>query len=198
MRISACGLGDLQKPRAERDVLVDEPLDRHVEGQAPRRPLLLGPARDGQRPIEGHLGDRQGAGGSMPRGTGAAKPCAGRRDRGRNPRHRRAGPPAKQGVRRPRLIADRAARHAGCWAQAGARGHRPRRGPGLGGDLLGRNVPGAREQDQREDPESTTTRHKRSIPAHTAAQSLLHWGRSAYTARLHHKKPPVHPSQRVD
>ena len=46
------GLGDLEELGAEVEVLADEPVDRLVERQAVRRPLV-GRRRDGEGPVEG-------------------------------------------------------------------------------------------------------------------------------------------------
>ena len=128
-------------------VLADEPLDGLVERQAVGRPFFLGPAGDGQRPVQGGLGDRQGGRqGDPPRGGGTeALPRPRDRRRGRaGPRARRPpkvasavpgwlpiAPPPAPGVGPSRVLAGTAPAAAPARAGLPAPGHGPRpRGAG--------------------------------------------------------------------
>ncbi len=53
------GLGDLVKSRAETEVLLNEPLDRRVEGQPIGGALILAAARNRQQTVRANLRERQ-------------------------------------------------------------------------------------------------------------------------------------------
>ena len=57
--MSACGLGEFERPGAEGEVLADQALDGRIEGQAVGRTFILAVARDRERPEEGDPGERQ-------------------------------------------------------------------------------------------------------------------------------------------